>query len=88
VEVAAAAMFHQGIGFSASFAICSDLLVGWHGIEWFSSGLFCWINQSIELMALTCFLLQEVVAGGGEERESGSHLQNDRIMTLSAAWRV
>jgi hypothetical protein len=69
VEVAAAAKFHQGIGFSASFASCDDLLVGSHDIDWFRSGLFCWIDQSIELMALTCFLLQEVVAGGGEERE-------------------
>jgi hypothetical protein len=33
-------LFHQGISFSASFASCGDLLVGWHGIDWFSSGCF------------------------------------------------
>ena len=54
----------QGISFSASFASCGDLLVGWHGIDWFSSGCFVGsIDRSIELMALACFLLQEVVAG-------------------------
>jgi hypothetical protein len=33
-------LFHQGISFSASFASCGDLLVGWHGIDWISSGCF------------------------------------------------
>jgi hypothetical protein len=33
-------MFHQGVSFSASFASCGDLLVGWHGVDWFSSGCF------------------------------------------------
>jgi hypothetical protein len=60
-------LFHQGISFSASFASCGDLLVGWHGIDWFSSGCFVGsIDRSIELMALVSRGSRVFfVAGGG-----------------------
>jgi hypothetical protein len=70
-------LFHQGIGFSASFASCGDLLVGWHDIDWFSLG-YVLLDRSIHRIDGSCVFfvagggcrrwLQEVVAGG-EERE-------------------